>query len=289
MSIANKIVRRAQRTAISAWDKARPQFSVATRNGRITIPGTPGTGWVLSWHPDWKTQLIDRCLAANPGLLIDVGANIGQTLLDYCNASQKAGYVGFEPSPRCVEHLRGIIADSGLDDCRIVPAALAERNAALSFFARDAADPGATLVGDIDPSKPVIETIVPAYRFDDIIDDIIGTAPISLLKIDVEGAEAAVIAGMKRVMTQRRPMITCEVLNRAPSADRAQHRQRNVRLLELLREADYNLYAIEKSPDTTTLVGIKPIDDFPDVEFTRENVWMVDYLFVPSGRPIDFL
>ena len=56
--------------------------------------------------PNWKTDLIKRLVLPNDGAFIDVGANVGQTLLDTLNAHPMVQYIGFEPNPSCVFYLR---------------------------------------------------------------------------------------------------------------------------------------------------------------------------------------
>ncbi|MDH8239020.1 hypothetical protein QIG13_27750, partial [Klebsiella pneumoniae] len=53
----------------SAEDELLPEISVARG--------------ASDWRPDWKTQLISQLLTLRRETLIDVGANRGQTLLDY--------------------------------------------------------------------------------------------------------------------------------------------------------------------------------------------------------------
>ena len=82
-----------------AYEKALPPLSVSVGGNRVNI-STPA--WsarsIAFWRPDWKTQLIRHFLEQRRGLFIDVGANVGQTLLDYLSCSPRHGYLGFEPS-----------------------------------------------------------------------------------------------------------------------------------------------------------------------------------------------
>jgi FkbM family methyltransferase len=284
--VQGNIIRRARlkmkRVAIHVWEGIRPSFHVAVGSRRLRIRATPGTGWLLSWTPDWKTELIDGLLSRRPGLFVDIGANMGQTLFDYCASRHGQGYVGFEPSSRCVDHLRQIIADNRLDDCTIVPTALADQARPLTFHVVDETDPGATLLKEVEPLKQRRQMIVPAYRFDDVVDDLTGGREVSLIKVDVEGAEHMVIEGMAATLRQRRPLIVCEVLNCDVNADMDAHERRNQRLIDALEAAAYKVARINKSSDGRHVTGLTEVSGFPSIIYTRENAPDCDYLFVPG-------
>ena len=61
------------------------------------------------WLPSWKTDLIKRLVSPDDGAFIDVGANVGQTLLDILSSHPTAQYIGFEPNPSCVFYLQSLI------------------------------------------------------------------------------------------------------------------------------------------------------------------------------------
>ena len=47
------------------------------------------------WTKSWRTEIIERLVDADNGLFVDVGANVGQTLLDLHLAQPKTSYIGF--------------------------------------------------------------------------------------------------------------------------------------------------------------------------------------------------
>jgi FkbM family methyltransferase len=275
--VIRKSVLRAKRAAISGWAAARPRFNLRVGDRLLKIPATPTTGWVLSWQPDWKTQLIGKLLTERPGLFADVGANIGQTLFDYCAAPSRQGYIGFEPGALCIDHLNRIIDANALTDCTIYPMALADTSRPLSFYTHGATDPGASLVADMEPNRVAKELIVPAYRFDDL-----GLSP-SVVKIDVEGAEAAVLDGMRETLRTQEPLIICEVLNRDETANARAHQERGDRLLTILRDANYSVFRICKAADLKTVDQYQAVDGFPADPFSERNRHECDYLFAPAG------
>jgi FkbM family methyltransferase len=276
--IARKAALRVKRGIINGWSAARPRFHVPVAGRQLSIPATPTTGWILSWQPDWKTEMIGKMLGQRLGVFIDVGANIGQTLLDYCASPARKGYIGFEPSALCVDHLQRIIDANRLLDCTVYPMALAHETGPLKFYVHGPTDPGASLVRGIEPSRPAKTIIVPAYRFDDIAESVT-SEPISLIKIDVEGAEDAVIEGMSETIRRERPPIICEVLARDPSADPSEHSRRTDRIMRLLQNLGYGVSRIDKSDDRKRVVGLTPMDHFPTEPFSSANASQCDYLF----------
>jgi FkbM family methyltransferase len=248
------------------------------------VPGTPGTGALLNWQPDWKSQIIDRLLSERPGVFLDIGANIGQTLLDHAASRHAGGYIAFEPQLKCVEHLKDMIDINQIPDYLVVPAALAAENRPLTFYSVDEVDQGGSLLNDVEPVKSQRQyaTIVPAYKLDDIIDGLLAGRPLGVIKIDVEGAEHIVLQGMLETLTKHRPTIICEVLHRDSNADPATHAERNRLLLNHLQAAGYKIDRIDKSADLQSVAGLTPFDRFPEKVFTRENAHECDYLFSPQ-------
>jgi FkbM family methyltransferase len=285
--IRKKAVLRAKRTLASVWVKAGPTFhvKVGPRAYVVRASSDPGTGWLLSWTPNWKTQIVDLMLSRRSGLFVDVGANIGQTLLDYSASAHGQGYVGFEPSAVCAEHLRNLVKDNGLADCTIIPAALANDNLPLTFFAVDGSDQGASLLNDIEPLKQQEKLVVPAYRFDDISSEVATGRDIAFIKVDVEGAEHLVLAGMAETLRRGRHPVLCEVLHRDPHADRELHESRTTALMRVLLGIGYKVARLDKARDGSSVLGLTPITKFPEVVYNRENADECDYLFQPDEEP----
>jgi FkbM family methyltransferase len=103
----------------------------------------------------------------------------------------------FEPLPRNVDLLRRHVEMNGYRNVRIFPCALADFDGEASF------DPGPNpSMGRIAPSGPLK---VPCARADSLLARGEVEAP-DVIKIDVEGAEAAVLRGARRIM-ERHPVI----------------------------------------------------------------------------------
>ena len=67
---------------------------------------------------------LGRLFALLPGAsVVDVGANLGQTLLKVKRLDRRARYVGFEPNPWCVVYMEELVRVNRLEHCSIVPRA----------------------------------------------------------------------------------------------------------------------------------------------------------------------
>lgn len=264
------------------WDRVQPKRTVA---GTI-VPLRRDTTDLIHWAPNWKTQIIGAALGQRPGVFIDVGINIGQTLLDYRAAPIRNGYIGFEPNSRCVERTQSIIDAAGLDDCEIVPVGLADSNAVISLFVSEGAplDAGATMVPSLRPGDKTTALHVPVFKFDDLAPTIVRDRPISLIKIDVEGGELRVLKGMVHTLRKARPLIQCEVLTRYFADDTDAHAARCRELMLLLHDADYRVLRVEKDRHEGILVGYTEVDGFAEEIHTHENKHLCDFVFVPSEQ-----
>lgn len=276
--------KRATRKLTHIWARLRPSY----RQNGITIPADEGNIPLYFWEPTWKAALISRFLTASPGVFLDVGANVGQTLLDYCASPSRSGYLGFEPNPACAARLREIIKSSALEDCSVVPAALSAAAGIIQLHLSSNAqtDTCATHVGELRP-EPGQEAInIAAYRFDDISDELLRGRPISLVKIDVERGELDVLRGMEHLMLERRTPIMCEVLHHHDPDTRQANVKHHRELADLIRSRQYCIFRIDKTKHEGDLAGFTRIEAFPDEVYGDHNQHLCDYLLLPEeARP----
>lgn len=251
--------------------------------GEVTIPGEYiGLAELVDWRPDWKTEIISKVLPARPGAFVDVGANCGQTLLDYFASASLAGYFGFEPNFHCLHVLSGLITANARSDCRLVPAGLADANSIRKLLLDKSSklDSSASIDADLRPERNWESQLVACYRFDDIRAQVT-IGDIGLMKIDVEGAELSVLRGMKKALIQDRHWILCEVLHRDSKVSDAVHGQRIDELMSFIIDMDYICLNVEKSDDSSAVRGLVNMAQFPNKIWTWDNAAECDYMFVP--------
>ena len=241
---------------------------------------------LAGWRPDWKTKIICGMLELQGGAFLDIGANVGQTLLDYRTAKTRIRYFGFEPGRKCIEQVMRLIDDNLFDDCSLIPVALSNRNSICALYrgTGNAADPGATLIDGLRPERHTRPDFVPCYRLDYIWGDLDFEGGIGVIKIDVEGSELMVLEGMTSIINAHRPWILCEVLDRDAAADADLHRERNERLFDFVQGHGYKIMRVEKSQDQLTICGLVSVSRFPTRAWCAASSAECDYLFIPHDQ-----
>lgn len=149
-----------------------------------------------------ETQLASRLLHAGD-VFVDVGANWGYFTLAAAHWVGAAGRVlAFEPEPRLFALLTANLAVNRLDSVRAYQTAAAAGCGRLGFIAFQAES------GNWGQSRSVVRAGPADFECDTVaLDDTLdaaGIGPVQLTKIDVEGGEADVLAGMRRGLAQGR-------------------------------------------------------------------------------------
>jgi len=236
---------------------------------------------MMEWKAHWKTRAIAAILARRSGTFIDVGANVGQSLLDFLSSSHRSAYLGFEPNLTCYQHLATFIAENCLDNCKVVPAGLGDRNgiATLYRLAGDV-DSGGTMLKELRPRTKVMSDPCCIFKLDDL-PELLPEPEIALIKIDAEGSELAVLRGMEMTVRRAQPWLLCEVLHRDDLAEAAPYHRRCAELMRLLRELGYGVQRAVH--DDAQIVELEGVSEFPDKLWTDESIRLCDYLFVPNS------
>jgi FkbM family methyltransferase len=203
-------------------------------------------------------------LVANGSTVVDVGANIGFFTLRLARWVGPTGRViAIEPEARNADSLRRRVSRAGLSDIVIcVQAAAADQAGQL----RLALNPGHPADHHLaDDGEPVAAVT---------LDELVGTGrpPVTLIKIDVQGAEAMVLAGARRVIEAHRPALFVEV--HEPSLARLGSSRRE--LIEMIVQLGYSGHRLTRS-------GIGAREE-PDELIARSAAGYIDVLFVPTQR-----
>jgi len=160
----------------------------------------------------WLENLLGRLLAMREGAFVDVGANVGQTMLVLLGVEPERRYVGFEPQIRACQLVQAFIDRNGIDHFTILPIGLSDENGILTLNSRALNDVSASLVAQYRPDgfHPK-KHFVPVMTGDDVLAQI-GAGPIAVIKIDVEGGELAVMRGLSNTIGRQMPPIVFEIL-----------------------------------------------------------------------------
>lgn len=152
-----------------------------------------------------ETDLIGRMLGPG-GVFVDVGAHWGYfSLLAADRVGPSGRVVAVEADPRIFAILAGNFARNRLDRAVAVHAAAADRDGpiALAGFDEGQDNWGLSRVVEDSSRAGAFAFEVPARPLDDLLDDHEVEA-VDLLKVDIEGAEALAIPGMRRGLASGR-------------------------------------------------------------------------------------
>ena len=197
---------------------------------------------------------VQRALVSvlRPGdVVLDVGANVGFLTVIMARLVGSAGHVyAFEPVPANAALIRRNARRNGFRHVTVLEQAVAAQ-AGRAELVLAAYSGGAALASADRPPDAVDSIDVEVVTVDIAVADGRVRSP-QLVKIDVEGAELAVLEGMTRTIGDARPIVLCEV--DAGDADRfASKRQA---CIDHLEEAGYDVRVLDDSyPPGGWIVG----------------------------------
>jgi FkbM family methyltransferase len=157
----------------------------------------------LMWEGRWEAN-VEACLVpfAKPGMnILDIGANFGFYTLILGQAVGPTGSVhAFEANPHIATKLRKSVAVNGLSPWTHVHAlALSDRRGEIDF-SFDPSFSGGGAIG-LNQHRDYQSLTVPTAPLDSLLP---ADLPINIIKMDVEGAEAMVLAGGQRTFNDAR-------------------------------------------------------------------------------------
>lgn len=232
----------------------------------------------------WMIQLLEVVIPINKGLFVDVGVNIGQTLIKVKSVSPNIEYLGFEPNTSCLYYLSKLVKQNKLENVTILPIGISENTevGVLNFYNKTEFDSSASTLADF-RDKSVIERkeFIPLFDFS-VATENIDVSSVSVLKIDVEGAELEVLKTAKSFMLDANPVILLEILP-AYNEENTNRLSRQVEIVRLLTDLNYSIYLVKKNDNMLTgFVEIEKIE-------IHSNLTECDYVAVPAIKKAVFL
>src|SRR5258708_34690942 len=160
------------------------------------------------------------------GVVLDIGANLGLFALVVRTILPCRRIIAFEPAPSTFAALSSNIARNGAANIECRQLAVSDHDGTVPFVIREHARANSS-IGSTAPDRGGATSVdVPSVTLDRFASEA-HIERIALLKVDVEGFEAAVFAGASRVLSTLRPQLVyfevCPALARASglSADQA--------------------------------------------------------------------
>lgn len=228
----------------------------------------------------WMVQLLGRLLPKRKGTFVDVGMNLGQTLLIAKALEHDRPYIGFEPNPHCFTYCERLVQQNQIKHATLVPVGLGKETglARLQLYSDSPVDQSASLVENFRPGQQIVgEELVPVFRFEDVL-QVVDLENIGIVKIDVEGGELGVLESMSTALRKWQPWIVVEILP-SYSEDNVDRVDRQKTIEQLMDELDYLLLRIYKSSENQ-FSGLKEITSIG----IYDEIALSDYVFIPKGN-----
>lgn len=225
----------------------------------------------------WMIHLLKHLLEQKEGAFLDIGINLGQTLIKVKGVEPKRKYIGFEPNPTCVFYIKELIKRNKFKDCTVIPVGLfiEDKVALLECVNNIEFDSAASLIQNFRPDHKVYHKIpVPVFCFQKIA-DVLDFDAIGIVKIDVEGAELEVVKSLYQLFQSYRPIVLLEVLP-VYSQENVTRKERQEELEQLFSELNYCWLRVDKLENT--FVGLRKIENIG----IHSNLNQCDYVVIPN-------
>lgn len=178
----------------SSYRAGRPMPPLHFRSG-LTLHHGPQDSPIALLHEVFGERQYRRHLI-NPveGVMIDLGANVGAVTLDWANRSPTLCIHAYEPNPDTNSVLRRNIAANGMARrITVFDEAVGGNSGELRIWT-NVNSMTTTAYSDGPPARNAVATRVPLIDLNEVVRRANG-GPVSLLKIDTEGAEADTLEG----------------------------------------------------------------------------------------------
>lgn len=229
------------------------RFDVSVRrNGKkMKIPIRNGVGYMnlLPDYEKWLDLQLKRLIQENEPTILDIGANVGQTLLKAKSLFPACSYHAVEPNPCCIDYLEHLCQTNQFVGVYLHALALSNEAGNVPLQIRFKDDILATTTPTFRIYTRYDRTIqVPTTTGDELIQGQ-NIARIDLIKIDVEGGENKVLAGLRKSIGRFRPLILCEILPlHSKSEEVTSFRTKGARqIFTLCKEFNYEIINLASS------------------------------------------
>jgi len=234
------------------WTKVRPDIDMyprptirrIQRNGiRLDVDLSDYVQWLIYFSIEEKLRQTLYALAHPGDVVLDVGSNIGEILLNFARiAGPRGRAIGFEANPETCQRCQSNIALNRFDNVAVNAIGVGSEEGELYFGHRSDSNSGADSImaaGDGTIKVPVttIDRFAEAHSL----------PRVDLIKIDVEGYEMHVLRGADATLREHRPKLFIELCDnnlREQGSSAAE-------LVGLLEQRDYSV----RNAETGALVA----------------------------------
>ena len=148
------------------------------------------------------------------GMIIDIGANIGWFTILFAQSSRDV--IAIEPRPNNFYYLKKNIETNQLSNVELINSAVADvEGRGIVFVLPSAGNSGGTHFRSNPSPSFTNELMQKGYEINDVpirlIDEIVSSRKVALIKIDIEGAEPHALKGALNTLKISKPKILCEL------------------------------------------------------------------------------
>lgn len=200
-------------------------------------------------------------------LLIDLGANIGQTLIKWIGIGGKSSnYIGFDPNPNCFSYLFDFLEINNLSNSKIICSGLSNSTKLSVFELSNQYDTRASSNKDyrFNNYDDSFELYFPLLDANYCLDKFNLNYKKIIIKIDVEGNEYDILCSLKNLINKFKPIIIVEILSEKNFCNSKTNAFRKTQLEIIGKFFKYNKYKISRIFKNGSLNGNKDetTDDF---------------------------
>jgi FkbM family methyltransferase len=244
-----------------------PRFSLFASNDDLAVGRHVRGG---SYEPGVAAVLMRY---VKPGMsVVDIGANIGYFTMLLASLVEPTGVVvAVEPNPENIKLMEASRRVNGFDQVLIIQAAAGRHTGLLSLNVSHSNGMTGELSSNLDAvfaSRPV-----PCFALDGLLPK---DRPISLVKIDTEGAELNALIGLSQTIDRDHPVIVSEF---SPGALPGISRCSGPEYLRFLSERGYRIGVVEQNGSEQRFG-----DDVDDVmgAYSRSGIDHIDIVATPT-------
>ena len=272
--------------------------NIVVDNKQYQIPIEHGVGLDNVYYYKENLFPIVRLISGykKSGVFIDVGANIGQMLVNMLISNDKMPYVGFEPNVTCCNYINKLIEINSLKKHAVLPIGLSDKSSVVELLFNSTSDVCASTTPMFRPSSFFNNSRKVFVESGDSVISKLCIDDIAIIKIDVEGGEFEVVKGLQQTIGKYKPLILFEVLpymhiendssifSNISEKERLQvveiRKQRTSALELIFSEIGYIIYRIED--DGSLKNGPSLTTDNP------KQITEINFIAIHNSEQIDF-
>lgn len=222
-----------------------PDYKIFVRTNDLFVGAPIAT--TKAYEP-LVTEAVKKHLKAGD-IFVDIGANIGYFSLLAASIVGTDGHVyAFEPIAENGDFLEQSVAENGFQNVTLFRNAVAERKQMITFTG-GGADSNGRIINEHETKLtayplPTIEAVT-------LDETLIDLPKLSLIKMDIEGAEPRAFAGMQQIIQKFKPTILTEF---SPNFIKTTSNTDPLQFLEAL-STDYELFILDDKPKASKSVA----------------------------------